>query len=204
MRTGAAGKERTGAVWARDRGVGGGDGGVRLAWRYRAWRWARLLLVRFLMGVLTTPLFPAAGRIVHAWIPFGSRAWANGLVLGATTIGVAAAPIGFGGLSDRLGWRQASMILGALTALLTGLWAVHGRNSPAEHRGVNEAERKLIGTAPATAVRAGGNFGGMLTNPDLLLLTCTYAVVGYYEYALFYWMKYYFSDVLGYPEQTSR
>ncbi len=44
----------------------------------------------------------------------------------------------------------------------------------------------------------------MLTNPDLLLLTCTYAVVGYYEYALFYWMKYYFSDVLGYPEQTSR
>ncbi len=70
-----------------------------------------LLLVRFLMGVLTTPLFPAAGRIVHAWIPFGSRAWANGLVLGATTIGVAAAPIWFGGLSDRLGWRQASMIL---------------------------------------------------------------------------------------------
>ena len=45
---------------------------------------------------------------------------------------------------------------------------------------------------------------GMLTNPDLLLLTGTYAAVGYYEYTLFYWMKYYFSDVLHYPEQTSR
>ena len=44
----------------------------------------------------------------------------------------------------------------------------------------------------------------LLSIPDLLLLTGTYAVVGYYEYALFYWMKYYFSDVLGYPEQTSR
>ena len=50
------------------------------------------LLVRCLMGILTTPLFPAAGRIVAAWIPFGARAWANGLVLGATTIGVSVAP----------------------------------------------------------------------------------------------------------------
>jgi hypothetical protein len=28
--------------------------------------------------------------------------------------------------------------------------------------------------------------------------------VGYYEYTLFYWMKYYFSDVLKYEELTSR
>ena len=54
------------------------------------------LLVRCLMGSLTAPLFPATGRIVAAWIPFGARAWANGLVLGATTIGVSAAPILFG------------------------------------------------------------------------------------------------------------
>jgi sugar phosphate permease len=44
----------------------------------------------------------------------------------------------------------------------------------------------------------------MLTNPGLLLLTASYAAVGYYEYTLFYWMKYYFSDVLHYEEQDSR
>jgi ACS family glucarate transporter-like MFS transporter len=44
----------------------------------------------------------------------------------------------------------------------------------------------------------------MLLNPSLLLLTANYAAVGYYEYTLFYWMKYYFSDVLDYNEQTSR
>ena len=43
---------------------------------------AAFLVVRFLMGVFTAPLFPAAGRIVGAWIPFESRGWANGLVLG--------------------------------------------------------------------------------------------------------------------------
>src|SRR5262249_9414686 len=94
---------------------------------------AALLLVRFLMGTLTTPLFPAAGRIAQAWIPFDSRAWANGLVLGATTIGVAAAPIVFGGLSDLLTWQQACVFMGVLTALLSGLWAVHGCNAPSEH-----------------------------------------------------------------------
>src|SRR5262249_26098153 len=144
------------------------------------------------------------GRIAQAWIPFDSRAWANGLVLGATTIGVAAAPLVFGNLSDLLTWQQACVFMGALTALLGCLWAGYGRNSPSEHGGVNEAEREWIGTAPEAAVPAAGDFVGMLTNPGLLLLTGTYAAVGYYEYTLFYWMKYYFSDVLHYPEQTSR
>jgi MFS family permease len=165
---------------------------------------AALLMVRFAMGVLTTPLFPAAGRIAHAWIPFRSRAWANGLVLGATTIGVAAAPIVFGGLSDLMTWQGACVYMGAVTALLTGLWAFHGRNSPAEHPGVNEAERQRIGTAPEAAAPAAGDFVRMLTNPGLLLLTGSYAAVGYYEYTLFYWMKYYFSDVLRYSEPASR
>ena len=44
----------------------------------------------------------------------------------------------------------------------------------------------------------------MIKPPGLLLLTGSYAAVGYYSYTLFYWMKYYFSDVLHYPEQTSR
>jgi ACS family glucarate transporter-like MFS transporter len=165
---------------------------------------AALLLVRFLMGVLTTPLFPAAGRIVHAWVPFGSRAWANGLVLGATTIGVAAAPVVFGYLSDLVSWQGACVIMGTLTALLTCLWALHGRNAPAKPVGVNEAEQGPPGTVPATASAGAGDFVRLLTNPALLLLTAAYAAVGYYEYTLFYWMKYYFRDVLHYPEHTSR
>jgi MFS family permease len=166
---------------------------------------AALVVVRFPMGVLTTPLFPAAGRIAHAWIPFGTRAWANGLVLGATTIGVAAAPLVFGSLSDLLSWQWACVFMGLVTALLTGLWAIHGRNSPAEHPRVNDAERELIAPAPEVAKpAAAGDFARMLSNPNLLLLTANYAAVGYYEYTLFYWMKYYFSDVLRYEEHTSR
>ncbi|MBC7853867.1 MAG: MFS transporter [Pirellulaceae bacterium] len=166
---------------------------------------AAILLVRFPMGMLTTPLFPAAGRIAQAWIPFGSRGWANGLVLGATTIGVAAAPIVFGFLSDVLSWQLACVLMGVITALVTCLWAIYGRNSPAEHPQVNAAERELIGPVQESArPPSAGDFATMLMNPSLLLLTASYAAVGYYEYTLFYWMKFYFSDVLDYPEQTSR
>ena len=166
---------------------------------------AALLVVRFPMGLLTTSLFPAAGRIAQAWIPFGSRGWANGLVLGATTIGVAAAPTVFNFLSDVLSWQLACLLMGVITASLTMLWAFHGRNSPAEHPQVNRAEQELIGAVQKSAAPpAASDFGRMLMNPSLLLLTANYAAVGYYEYTLFYWMKYYFSDVLKYPEQTSR
>ena len=164
------------------------------------------LLVRCLMGILTTPLFPAAGRIVAAWIPFGARAWANGLVLGATTIGVSAAPVLFGALSDRFGWRLACVVMGAVTALLTCLWAWYGRDRPAEHPLVDAAELAMVGPAPQTVTRpiGAGEFRALLRNRSLLFLTANYAAVGYYEYTLFYWMKYYFSDVLKYEQLTSR
>jgi sugar phosphate permease len=164
------------------------------------------LVIRGLFGIFSAPLFPAAGRVAAAWIPFGSRAWANGLVLGATTVGVALAPIAFGKLTDHTGWRAAFGIMGAVTAVLTVLWSLYGRNRPHEHPFVNDAERALTPQPEsAPAQRAGGRaFVELLKNPSLLFLTINYAAVGYYEYTLFYWMKYYFSDVRGYAEEASR
>ncbi|MGE5194286.1 MAG: MFS transporter [Deltaproteobacteria bacterium] len=164
------------------------------------------VVVRFLTGAFSAPLFPAAGRIAAAWIPFGSRAWANGLVLGATTVGVALAPVAFGKLSDLVGWRDACGVMGAVTALLTVLWFWYGRNRPAEHPFVNDAERALVPqreSAPALQV-GGREFLDLIRNPSLVFLTFNYAAVGYYEYTLFYWMKYYFVQVRHFPEEASR
>jgi sugar phosphate permease len=127
-------------------------------------------------------------------------------VLGATTIGVALTPVAFGKLSDKVGWRSACAVMGIITALLTVIWSWYGRNRPAEHSRVNAAERALspapIG-APAPAARV-GDFLALIRNPSLMFLALNYAAVGYYEYTLFYWMKYYFRDVRGYSEVDSR
>ncbi len=165
-----------------------------------------LLTIRGIMGVLTTPLFPSAGRIVSDWIPFQTRAWANGLVLGATTIGVSSSPIVFGALADYFGWRNAFVIAGVVTFAWSLLWAFYGRNRPHEHPLVNSAELATIGGRfrAVESPQRTGHLLRLLGNRNLILLTLTYAAVGYYEYTLFYWMKYYFHDVLKYEEQASR
>lgn len=172
---------------------------------------AAFLVVRFLMGVFTAPLFPAAGRIVGAWIPFQNLGWANGLVLGATTIGVSLAPIVFGKLSDRIDWRAACILMGALTLLLTYVWFRFGRDKPVNHPRVNQAELALLPISEKIATSdtprsktSRPDFIEWLKNRSLVFLTLNYATVGYFEYALFYWMKHYFSEVRGYSEDQSR
>jgi ACS family glucarate transporter-like MFS transporter len=160
--------------------------------------------VRFLFGAFTGPLFPAAGRIVVAWVPFRNQAWANGLVLGATTVGITLAPVAFGTLSDEIGWRRACVVMGAVTALLASVWFWYGRDRPAEHPGTNEAERALVSPSEARTMPRGGDFIEWLKNRDLILLTCNYAAVGYYEYMLFYWINHYFVTVHGCSEDKSR
>ena len=92
--------------------------------------------------------------------------------------------------------------MGAVTTLLTCLWAWYGRNRPAEDPSVDAAELAPVGPARESATRqiGGSELRALLLNRSLVLLTAAYAAVGYYEYTLFYWMKYYFSDVLKYEE----
>src|SRR5207253_5749411 len=44
----------------------------------------------------------------------------------------------------------------------------------------------------------------LLSNRSLLLLTLSYAAVGYFEYLFFFWMHHYFVDVLHLDKQLSR
>lgn len=160
--------------------------------------------IRFLIGAFSGPLFPAAGRITIAWVPFHRQGWVNGLILGATTVGVTLAPIAFGALSDKIGWRSACVAMGTLTAMLTAAWFWYGRDTPAEHPGTNDAERALVSPAVLPVTGRGGDFVEWLKNRDLMLLTCNYAAVGYYEYMLFYWINYYFVEVHKRTEDDSR
>ncbi|HLJ12190.1 MAG TPA: MFS transporter [Planctomycetaceae bacterium] len=164
------------------------------------------LVIRCMMGIFSAPLFPAAGRIVTAWIPFENRAWANGLVLGATTVGVSLSPIAFGALSDKVGWPSAFVAMGIVTAMVTCVWYQYGRNKPAEHPFVNDAELALIPREELPTSPRVGPHGllALLKKPSLIFLTLNYAAVGYFEYMLFYWMKYYFIEVRSYSEETSR
>src|SRR5205823_7584722 len=86
-------------------------------------------------------------------------------------------------------------------------WLLYGRDRPAQHPGVNAPELAWIeghASAPPQGARAprsgdapaAGGWWSLLRNRSVLLLTLCYMSVGYFEYLFFYWMHYYFDDVL--------
>src|SRR6266704_4764112 len=66
-----------------------------------------LLLVRSVMGLVTTPLHPGCAQAVSVWFPETERSLANGLVTCAALFGVAFTYPLFGKLMDAVGWPKA-------------------------------------------------------------------------------------------------
>jgi MFS family permease len=192
---------------------------------------ATFLLIRALMGVFSAPIYPASAKLVAHWIPFSRRAWANGLINGAAPLGMAAAQVLFALLIDQAGWRMAFGITGGVTALLALIWTAYARDDPKLHRSVNRAELRLlekdqgpsasdVGGAvireaadlpPAdptpfrvSTAAAGTSWVSLLKNRSLVLLTLSYAAVGYFEYLLNFCTKAYFRNVLEMTEEATR
>jgi MFS family permease len=182
-----------------------------------------LLVIRSLMGALTAPIYPAAARVVAHRLPMGQRARANGLIQGAAAVGIACAFPVFGTLIDWVDWPGAFLISAAVTALIALVWLVYARDNPRRH-GDSEMPRasseplSQSGTIPSsdeTGIVAASrvhiapvDFSN--TEPplwrqrSLWLLTLSYAAVGYVEYLFFFWMHFYFEDILRLGQSESR
>jgi len=167
--------------------------------------WLSLLLVRSLMGLFTTPLHPASARAVANWFPDRQHAFANGLITGAALLAYAAVHPLFGALIDRFDWPNAFLISGGGTAALALIWFFCSSDHPGEGKTL-VGSRTGAPPAPmdATTGRSSPGFAGLLHNRSLILLTLSYAAVGYFQYLFFYWMHYYFDEVLRMGKTESR
>ncbi len=165
------------------------------------------LLIRSLMGIFATPMYPASAQAVAQWMPFRQRGMANGLVQGSALVGVASTPWVFGYLIDHLDWPVAFLLLGGATLLLAVVWAARVADRPKGHPGVNAAELSLIEEDVSPVKNAGGAGAGwrtLLGNRSLVCLTLSYAAVGYFEYLFFFWMEYYFKEQLRLDNEARR
>jgi len=169
-------------------------------------------LVRSAMGVFATPMYPAGSRAVAEWFPFAQRAGANGLVQGAAPIGTALTPLLFGHLMDRVDWPRAFILTGAITGAVGILWLWYARSSPAKHPGVNREELLRIQSGvtefqaaetPSPRLEPGA-WRRLLRNRNLVLLSVSYAAIGYFEYLFIFWTQHYFKEVRQVDVETSR
>jgi MFS family permease len=150
-----------------------------------------LLLVRGLMGIVSAPLHPACARGVGTWVPPKARSRANGMVNGSALVGIAATPPCFGAFIDWFGWPYAFMIMGCVTTMLAIIWAALASDGPKP-----KEEHEEIVVSPAA-------WHTLLAHKSLMLLTLSYAAIGYFQYMFFYWMSYYFETVLRLSAERS-
>ncbi len=157
------------------------------------------LIIRSLMGLVSAPLHPAAANAVSRDMPAPQRAAANGMVTGAALLGIASSYVVFGWLIDYLTWPGAFVAAGLATAIVGWLWVRFAQaETPDAHSGGSQA------VVCSEQLAVGGAVGFLRRNKNLLLLTTSYAAVGYFQYLFFYWMHYYFKDVLKLGDQESR
>ena len=146
------------------------------------------------MGLVSAPLYPACAAAVGEWVPAGRRSRCNGLVTGPALVGVALTPAAFGALIDRVDWPAAFL----LASWRRRPWPWSGRAARPRPRSPLAA-RAPVGPGQADSRPAGTVWERILEERSLVLLTLSYAAVGYFQYLFFYWMTYYFERVLHAP-----
>jgi len=156
-----------------------------------------LVVIRFLLGACTAPLYPACGRMNANWFPSPRQGLVWGLVAGGAGIGSALSPSLFAWMIPRYGWRNSFWLAAAATALLTAVWAWYARDRPSELRSNREVQDSVpfvVRPQPPVAHRK-VVLRKLLTNRNVVLLALGYGTVSYFEYIFFYWIYYYFREI---------
>jgi MFS transporter, ACS family, glucarate transporter len=99
-----------------------------------------LLLTRFLFGAGEAGAFPNASVVVARWFPVHERGRSFGIILMASQLGGAIAPLLVVPIQVHYGWRASFFVFGILGVVWSGVWYRWFRDSPAEKAGVSQAE----------------------------------------------------------------
>ena len=156
-----------------------------------------LVVIRFLVGACTAPLYPACGRMNANWFPSARQGLVWGLVAGGAGIGSALSPSLFAWMIPRYGWRNSFWLAAVATALLAAVWAWYARDRPSEHRSnrnVHDSFPPIVRPQwPDAHCKTG--LRKLLSNRNVVLLAVGYGTVSYFEYIFFYWIYYYFREI---------
>ena len=153
-----------------------------------------LFAARLGLGVVTAPLYPACARMTANWIPAVFHARVQGLVMGGSSLGAAISPLLFTWMILRFRWRASFLMAAAATAALGILWFWYARDYP-------QQVPRVHGTSGRQAAREA--WIRLFGNRNLMLLTFAYGTLGYFQYIFFYWIYYYFGEVLHVGAQAS-
>ncbi len=156
------------------------------------------VVMRMAMGVFTSPLYPACGRVNANWTSVTQRSRVQSFVNAGAGMGSALSPIIFVRLIAHFGWRMSFCIAGAFTGVLGLIWHWYARDYPREHPFLSASDRKHLSETVGVARReltGPAPWRKLLTDRNLVLLTIGYFAVDYFEYIFYYWIYYYLGTI---------
>lgn len=170
---------------------------------------ALMIIVRGLLGIGESVIFPASNRLVASWVPLHERGLANGIIFAGVGAGAGIAPPLITFIMISHGWRMAfwaSALIG-LMVLVIWLWLV--RERPQDHPRVDAGELAMI----ETSIRSGQkqtdqpqrllSWKEIISNRQVGLLTVSYFCFGYTAFIFFTWFFTYLSSVRGLDLKSS-
>ena len=111
-----------------------------------AWNAVSMLSIQIFFGMGEAGAFPIATRSLSRWMRPTERGFAQGVTHAGSRLGAALTPPLVVLLIAAYGWRSAFYVFGVVGVLWATAWFWYYRDTPEEHRGVNAAERELIGS----------------------------------------------------------
>lgn len=167
-----------------------------------------LIVVRFLFGAGEAGAFPNAALVLTKWFPVEQRGRVRGMITTVSMLGAAAAPPVATFLMKAVGWRMTFLVLGVVGAVWSAAFYWWFRDRPADHPGVNEAERRLIdptegAAAPPAVHHEPIPWGIVVTSPNVWFLGTIMMVSATYFYLQFQWYPLYLKEARNVGDQTS-
>lgn len=166
-----------------------------------AWSATSMAGFRFFFGVGEAGAFPIATRSLSRWILPGERGFAQGITHAGSRVGAALTPAIVVWLMASYGWRMPFFAFGAVGLLWAAVWYWFYRDTPAEHAGVNRAERDLIlssvGGGRTPYVRT-VPWGRILQSSTLWTLSLMYFCYAYCISVYLDWFPKYLHDHRGF------
>ncbi|MGY2486956.1 MFS transporter [Cupriavidus sp. CP313] len=104
-----------------------------------------LVVLRFVLGIGEGGAFPTATRAFTYWMPVAERGFAQGITHSFARLGGAITPPIVLVIVAAAGWREAFIVLGAISLGWTLLYAFFFKDSPDKHSRVTAQELQEIG-----------------------------------------------------------
>lgn len=162
-----------------------------------AWSFVSLLVMRFIFGAGEAGCFPNLTKMLSVWLPRRERVQAQSLMWACTRwAGAVTPPIALLVITA-VGWRWGFAVFGLLGALWVVAFWFFFKDDPAKHKGVNEAELKLLEGSRALAQESGGGWLKIFTDVNVLLLVIQYASFSFVWYFYVTWLPTYLIEAWG-------